>query len=66
MQGATNIRLDFIRQIFSDMGFEGDEREMRTMIFVSYHTWESAIFDDMAPGKRTRLRKRRLEFLTKQ
>lgn len=61
---VTKVRLDFIRPIFREIGIEGDELEMRTMLFVCYHTWESAIFGDMSPRKLTRLRKRRLEFLT--
>jgi len=65
VQLVTKTRLDFLRQIFSEMGFEDDELEMRTMLFVCYHSWESAIFGHMSPRKLTRLRKRRLEFLAK-
>jgi len=65
VQLVTKTRLDFLRQIFSEMGFEDDELEMRTMLFVCYHSWESAIFGHMSARKLTRLRKRRLEFLTK-
>ena len=61
---VTKARMDFIRAIFSELGFKGDELEMRTRLFVCYHTWESAMFDDLPPRKRTRLRKQRLEFLT--
>ena len=64
VQRVTKVRLDFLRQIFAEMGFEGEEREMRTRLFVCYHTWESAMFDDMSPRKRTRLRKRRLDLLS--
>jgi AcrR family transcriptional regulator len=64
VQIVTKTRLDFIRAIFAEMGFEHDELEMRTRLFVSYHTWESAIFGDLSPRKRMRLRKRRLELLT--
>lgn len=65
VQRVTKVRLDFIRQIFSEMGFEGDELEMRTRLFVCYHTGESAIFEDMSPRRRTRLRNLRFEFMTK-
>jgi hypothetical protein len=44
VQRVTKARLDFIRRIFSEMGFDGDELEMRTMVFVCYHTWEGATF----------------------
>ncbi len=66
VQRVTKARLDFVRQIFNEMGFGGDELEMRTMLFVCYHTWESATFNDMSPRKRTRLRKLRLNLLTSQ
>jgi AcrR family transcriptional regulator len=66
VQRVTKLRLDFIGQIFSAMGFEGDELDMRTRLFVGYHTGESAIFGDMSPRRRTRLRRLRLEFLTKR
>jgi AcrR family transcriptional regulator len=61
---VTKVRMGFLRQILAEMGFEGDELEMRTMLFVCYHTWESTTFGDMSPRKRTRLRKLRLNLLT--
>ena len=62
---VTKNRLDYIRAIYSDMGLEGDELEMRAMLFVCYHTWESAMYGDMSPRKRARLRKHRLTLLTR-
>ena len=64
VQLVTKSRLNFIRQIFAEMGFAGDELEMRTMLFVCYHTWESAIFGDISERKRSRIRKLRYEFLS--
>jgi len=66
VQRVTKNRLEFIRHIYSEMGLKGDELEMRTWLFVCYHTWESSIFGDMPLRKRTRLRKARLKFLTKK
>jgi AcrR family transcriptional regulator len=37
-------RLDFLREIFRDLGFEGDELEMRARLFTCYHTWERPMF----------------------
>ena len=65
-KSVTKKRLDFVRAIYSDMGLEGDELEMRAMLFVCYHTWESTMFGDMSPRKRTRLQKNRLALLTKK
>jgi AcrR family transcriptional regulator len=61
---VTKVRLDFLRHIFNEMGFEGDELEMRAMLFVCYHTWESATFNELSPRKIARLRKLRLALLT--
>ena len=65
VKSVTKIRLDFIRDIFSEMGFIGDELEMRAMLFVCYHTWESTMFSDIAPQKRARIRKLRLDYMMK-
>ncbi len=65
VERVTKVRLDFLRQIFSEMGFEGDELEMRTRLFVCYHAWENTTFSDLSPRRLARLRKRRLELLTR-
>ena len=33
------MRYDFVRSIFSEMGFNGDELEMRTMLFQTFHSF---------------------------
>ena len=66
IKSVTKKRLDFIRAIYSDMGLEGDELEMRAMLFVCYHTWESTMFSDMSLRKRTRLQKNRIALLTQE
>ncbi|MGI9480169.1 MAG: TetR/AcrR family transcriptional regulator [Hyphomicrobiaceae bacterium] len=65
VQRVTKARMDFLREIFREIGFEADELEMRTTLFVGYHTWENATFGDMSERKCTRLRNRRLALLTK-
>ena len=60
---VIDFRMKFLRQIFHDLGFTGEELEMRTMMYVCYHTWESATFDVSSPRKRARLRKLRLDLL---
>ena len=49
------MRLDFVRSIFSDIGFRGQELEMRTRLFVCYHSWEQAAFDDLENDERRKL-----------
>lgn len=40
------FRLDFSRQIFHAMGFRGQELEVRTRMFIGYHSWERLTFDN--------------------
>jgi len=63
---VTESRLDFLRNIFREIGFVGEELEMRSTLFVAYHTWESATFARQSSRKRTRMRRRRLQLLTSQ
>lgn len=51
LKKAINIRLAFLRSIFADLGFAGDELEMRTRLFVCYHSWEATMFPDAARQK---------------
>ena len=44
---VVKMRLDYLRGIFSELGFEGDELEMRTRLFVCYHSWEDTMFPDL-------------------
>ncbi len=38
------IRLVYVRRALSELGFTGDDLEMRAMLFACYHTWESPMF----------------------
>jgi len=59
-------RLDFVSRAFSDLGFRGDDLDMRSMLFVCYHTWESPMFREI-PRKRWReLIAKRIELLTRK
>lgn len=63
---VTEIRLDFLRQTFSELGFEGDDLEMRTMLFVGYHTWEHTTFKGMPKERRRELIGHRIALLTSE
>lgn len=41
---VKKLRLDYLRSIFSELGFKGEELEMRTLLFVCYQTWETPMF----------------------
>ena len=61
---ANRLRLDFVRTAFSELGFKGEDLEMRTMLFVCYHSWESPMFREISPKRRRKLIARRVELLT--
>jgi AcrR family transcriptional regulator len=63
LKKAVKIRLDFLRSIFAELGFEGDELEMRTRLFVCYHSWEETMFTDLSSQKQLQLQKLRYKFL---
>ena len=62
---VVKMRLDYIRDIFAELGFEGDDLEMRTRLFVVYHSWESTMFAEYKTAKPIRLQKLRHNMLTK-
>jgi AcrR family transcriptional regulator len=59
-------RLDYIGQTFKELGFRGDELEMRTRLFVCYHTWEAAMFGKNTESNSDRLVKLRHNLLTRK
>ena len=61
---ANKLRGDFIGKAFSELGFTGDDLEMRTMIFACYHTWEASMFPGVSRKRRKELIGKRLDFLT--
>ena len=61
---VNRLRLDFVRKAFSELGFKGEDLEMRTMLFVCYHSWESAMFREISRKRRREQIARRIELLT--
>ncbi|MCD6526545.1 MAG: TetR/AcrR family transcriptional regulator [Desulfuromonas sp.] len=55
VQRVVKMRLDFSREIFVELGFVGDELEMRTRLFTCYHAWEGVMFADADQDKNLRL-----------
>ena len=60
---VVKMRLDYLKGIFAELGFEGDELEMRTRLFVCYHSWEDTMFPDLSNQKHSKLLKLRYKFL---
>ena len=63
VRSVYRMRLDFVRSTFSDLGFRGRQLEMRTRLFVAYHSWEQATFDDLTKDERRQLLRLRHKFL---
>ncbi len=63
---ANRIRLDFIRNAFCELGVTGDDLDMRAMLFLCYHTWESSTFREISRKRRRELIAKRIELLTRR
>lgn len=63
IDNVVNMRLDYLRTIFAELGFKGDELEMRTRLFVCYHSWEDTMFPDLTDQKHSKLLKLRYKYL---
>jgi AcrR family transcriptional regulator len=61
---ANRMRLDFFRKALSELGFVGDDLDMRAMLFAGYHSLEWAIFPEIPRKRRRELLPRRIELLT--
>ena len=60
---VVKMRLDYLRVIFAELGFEGDELEMRVRLFLCYHAWEDIMFPDLSVRKHSKLLKLRHKYL---
>jgi len=63
---VNRIRLDYIGGAFSELGFTGDDLEMRTMLFTCYHSWESPMFREISRKRRRDQIAKRIELLTRK
>jgi AcrR family transcriptional regulator len=61
---VNRLRLDFVSGAFSELGFTGDDLDMRAMLFVCYHTWEAPMFREISRKRRRELIAKRIELLT--
>ena len=63
---AYRKRLDFLREIFRELGFRGDELEMRARLFLCHGTWERTMFPRESKKALRKLIKRRVALLSKK
>ena len=66
MNKAYKMRHDFIDNLIKEMGFRGDEVEMRTQLFLSYYTLEYSMYGKQPKAKKDKLLKLRLRLLTQK
>lgn len=60
------MRLEFIGGAFAEPGFTGEDLDMRTRLFVVYHSWEHTVFWKESKKKLRGLIDRRLRFLLRK
>ena len=65
VKAATKVRLDFVREAFAELGFKGDELEMRAMLYAAYTTWESPMFGHISKKRRRAMIEERTRLLTR-
>ena len=63
---SNRLRLDFVRTAFSELGFKGEDLEIRTMLFVCYHSWETSMFREISRKQRREQIAKRIDFLTRK
>ena len=66
MHRVNKERLGFLRGLFEELGFEGDELDMRTQLFAVYAANEYSFLHHLPKSKRNRLLKRRVRLLTQK
>jgi len=61
---VNRTRIETVRQAFVELGFTGDDLEMRTMLFVVYHTAEAPTFPEVSRKRRKEQIAARIDLLT--
>ena len=56
-------RLEFIRMIFQELGFDKKAAEMRSRTFVAFVSTEREVFDDLSSTERRKIRSAQLDLL---
>jgi AcrR family transcriptional regulator len=57
-------RLEFISGALQELGFTGEDLEMRTLLFACYHSCESLMFREISSEHRRRLIEKRVGLIT--
>ena len=62
---VNRVRLDFVSNTLSELGFKGDDLDMRAMLFVCYQSLESPMFPEVSLKRRRELIRKRIDLLTR-
>ena len=63
---AYRKRLVFLREIFRDLGFEGDDLEVRARLFLCHGTWERVMFPKQSKRSLRKLIRTRVDLLSRK
>lgn len=66
IQRVYEMRLAFSRDIFRELGFKGEELEVRTRVFIGYHSWERLTFQTESKKNLRKYIKAKVALLTKK
>ena len=61
---ANRMRMEYLLTAFTELGFEGDDAEMRAMTLLSYMTWDMHTFGYISKKKRRGMIASRVDLLT--
>jgi AcrR family transcriptional regulator len=62
---VNRVRLNFISNTLSELGFKDDDLDMRAMLFVCYQSLESPMFPEISLKRRRELIRKRIDLLTR-
>jgi hypothetical protein len=63
---AYRKRLVFLRELFRDLGFEGDDLEVRARLFLCHGTWERTMFSKESKRSLRKLIRKRVDLLSRK
>jgi AcrR family transcriptional regulator len=66
VEKVDKARFEYIKSVFVEMGFTGDELETRSMIFQVYHSMSNAMQGSFFEKKRYKHQKLRHQFFTRK
>ena len=66
VENVDKARFEYVKSVFAEMGFTGDELETRSMIFQVYHSFSIALIGPFFEKNRFKHEKLRHQFFTRK